>query len=81
MLLKRNGLPKNKVRQGIRDAPKRQLLHLVTFLVSGRVVHDRDIKILSLERQPIIILFGNTLLWITLERRVWQRQNLLTSSS
>lgn len=81
MLLKRNGLPKNKVRQGIRDAPKQQLLHLVTFLVSGRVVHDRDIKILSLERQPIIILFGNTLLWITLERRVWQRQNLLTSSS
>lgn len=72
MLLKRNGLHKNRMKQGIRDA-EGWLLCLVAFLPSRRIVHDMDIEIFGLEWQPVTVLLGNILVQITLERCVWQR--------
>lgn len=72
MLLKRNGLHKNRMKQGIRDA-EGWLLWLVAFLPSRRIVHDRDIEIFGLEWQHVTVLLGNILVQITLERCVWQR--------
>lgn len=68
MLLKRNGLYKNRMKQGIRDAPEGWLLCLVAFLPSRRIVHDRDIEIFGLEWQHVTVLLGNILVRITLER-------------
>lgn len=71
MLLKRNGLHKIRMKQGNQRCSRRMAVMSGGIFPSRRIVHDRDIEVFGLEWQPVIVLFGNILVWIVLQRCVW----------